>query len=211
MSGSEQGPVVRVSRQAAANYLLHRLGLLELAAPGEPEAAGGGGGVGPAAGAGPAPARVVTHGEGAGPEATSEAAPVTAATARDARSRRGRRREVPPPGVRAVLNRLGAVQLDPVNVVERNHHLVFFNRLRGYRPAWLEELYQRGQVFEAWCHARCVLPVAWYPAFRPAFRCDPDARLDPAVRAWMKRILDMVAAGGPVSPRRIESGERVIG
>ncbi|MFS8640527.1 MAG: winged helix DNA-binding domain-containing protein [Symbiobacteriaceae bacterium] len=172
MRRSGGGPVVRVSRRAAANYLLHRLGLLELAAP------GGG--------------------------------------AREGRSRRGHLRQGhpqqgSPPGVRAVLERLAAVQLDPVNVVERNHHLVFFNRLRGYRPAWLEELYERGEVFEAWCHARCVLPAAWYPAFRPAFRCLAGEELDPAVREWMERIMEMVAAGGPVSPRRIESGERVIG
>src|SRR5690606_11314260 len=44
-----------------------------------------------------------------------------------------------------------------------------------------------------------------------AFRCLADEELDPAVREWMGRIMEMVAAGGPVSPRRIDSGERVIG
>src|SRR5690606_18746277 len=132
---------------------LHRLGLLDLAAPGEPERAGGDGGAGPGPG-------------GPGPEAAGKVVPAAGVAAWPGRPRRGRRREEPPPGMRAVLERLGAVQLDPVNVVERNHHLVFFNRVRGYRPAWLEELYERGEVFEAWCHARCVLPAAWYPAFR---------------------------------------------
>ncbi|WP_040826397.1 DNA glycosylase AlkZ-like family protein [Thermaerobacter subterraneus] len=116
-----------------------------------------------------------------------------------------------PAGVKAVLKRLGAIQLDPVNVVDRNHHLVLFNRMGEYRPAWLEDLYQRGRVFEAWCHARCILPASLYPAFRPAFRRYGEAELEPAVRQWMERILALVEASGPVSARQLEAPERVVG
>ncbi|WPD19398.1 winged helix-turn-helix domain-containing protein [Thermaerobacter composti] len=192
-AGGRDGRVVRVSRQAAANFLLERLGLLGRATPAPVPAVRHPSAVpsapGPADGGDPA-------GGGAG---LSDAAAGT------------RRRTATAGDVLAVLTRLGAVQLDPVNVVERNHHLVFFNRLPGYRPALFEELYDAGQVFEAWCHARCALPVSWYPAFRPAFRTVSADRLDPAVREWMGRILEMVATGGAVSPRRIDSGERVIG
>ena len=204
-AGARDGRAVRVGRQAAANFLLERLGLLGLAAPASaaprcdtPPAAP------PAPAAATAPAPPAAGPAGGGGRAGGGAEPLGAAA-------RPRRRTATTGDVLAVLTRLGAVQLDPVNVVERNHHLVFFNRLPGYRPALFEELYERGQVFEAWCHARCALPVNWYPAFRPAFRTVPAEGLDPAVREWMGRILEMVATGGPVSPRRIDSGERVIG
>lgn len=62
-------------------------------------------------------------------------------------------------GTHEVLKRLEAVQLDPVAVIERNHHLVFLNRVGKYRPAHLEALYPAKQVFEYWAQARCILPI----------------------------------------------------
>ncbi|ADU50736.1 protein of unknown function DUF1006 [Thermaerobacter marianensis DSM 12885] len=196
--GRQPVAIVRVTREAAAAYLLYRLGLLGLAPAGSWRRAG---------------LPVGTNRPGPlGPGLASQAAAVARGQARPgAGSWPAARAAGPPPGVEAVLKRLGAIQLDPVNVVERNHHLVLFNRVRGYRPEWLEALYPQGRVFEGWCHARCLLPAAWYPAFRPAFRRHADGDLDPAVREWMDRILAMVAASGPVSPRQIEAADRVIG
>lgn len=69
------------------------------------------------------------------------------------------------PGTHKVLKKLEAVQLDPVAVVERNHHLVFLNRVGGYKRAYLEALYPQKQVFEYWAQARCILPIEDWPLF----------------------------------------------
>lgn len=68
-------------------------------------------------------------------------------------------------GTHEVLKKLEAVQLDPVAVIERNHHLVFLNRVGKYKPAYLEALYPAKQVFEYWAQARCILPIEDWSLF----------------------------------------------
>jgi len=68
-------------------------------------------------------------------------------------------------GVHQVLKRLEAVQLDPVNVIAPNHHLVFLNRVSGYQAKHLEALYPEKQVFEYWAQARCILPIEDWAMF----------------------------------------------
>ena len=63
------------------------------------------------------------------------------------------------------IQQLEAVQLDPVAVVERNHHLVLWNRVKGYQPTMLEALYPEKKVFEYWAQARCILPLEDWEVF----------------------------------------------
>ena len=68
---------------------------------------------------------------------------------------------------KAVLDRLGAVQIDTVNVVARAHLLTFFARLGPYDQAALATwLHGSGDAFEYWGHAACFLPVDLHPALR---------------------------------------------
>ena len=46
------------------------------------------------------------------------------------------------------LKRLGYVQIDTISVVERAHQHVLRSRVGNYRPAFLDSLLQRGEVFE---------------------------------------------------------------
>jgi uncharacterized protein len=79
------------------------------------------------------------------------------------------------PGTKTALSklvhRLGFVQLDTINVVARAHDVTLFSRLHGYRPAHLGALVERDRVlFEHWTHDASLIPVAWYPHWRPRFR-----------------------------------------
>lgn len=68
---------------------------------------------------------------------------------------------------RRVLNQLGAVQLDSVNVLCRSHYLPFFSRLGSYSLHGLDEyLATTREVFEYWGHEASVMPIASYPLFR---------------------------------------------
>ncbi|MGH9212279.1 MAG: winged helix-turn-helix domain-containing protein [Acidimicrobiales bacterium] len=76
---------------------------------------------------------------------------------------------------RRVLDQLGTVQLDSVNVLTRTHELVFFARLGTYdRDALTRWLWADGRsngrhrrdVFEYWGHMASLNPVERHPLFR---------------------------------------------
>ncbi len=69
--------------------------------------------------------------------------------------------------LRRVLQRVGLVQVDSVNVLTRSHELPFLARLGPYpRPALGEWLWGSGEVFEYWGHAASLLPVELHPLLR---------------------------------------------
>lgn len=75
----------------------------------------------------------------------------------------------PGTGVRQVLRRLGAVQLDTISVLARSHELVPYARLGAVPRADVESAYwSQTRSFEYWSHAACVLPLEEWPLF--AFR-----------------------------------------
>lgn len=63
------------------------------------------------------------------------------------------------------IRRMGALQIDTINVVARAPYFVLFSRLGHYQPAWLDELLSEGQLFEYWSHAACFLPIEDYPIY----------------------------------------------
>jgi len=92
-----------------------------------------------------------------------------------------------PDSTLAALRRLGSVQIDTINVVERAHHHIFFTRnpdyLQGHLPA-LETGPRR--AFEYWSHAAAYLPIEEYRYCLPRmsrvramghdwFKADPKA------------------------------------
>lgn len=75
----------------------------------------------------------------------------------------------PDTGVREVLRRLGAVQLDTISVLARSHELVPYARLGAVPRADVESAYwSQARSFEYWSHAACILPLEEWPLF--AFR-----------------------------------------
>jgi uncharacterized protein YcaQ len=85
-------------------------------------------------------------------------------------------------GVRGLLRRLGAVQLDTISVLARSHELIPYARLGaiGRRAVdsayWTRSPDGRPHSFEYWSHAACVLPIEEWPYFafrRRAYRSRP--------------------------------------
>ena len=63
-------------------------------------------------------------------------------------------------GTLQAVKQLECVQIDPINVVQRNQHLVLHNRVEGYQPSHLNELlYEDRLLFEYWCNEKSVLPM----------------------------------------------------
>ncbi len=68
---------------------------------------------------------------------------------------------------RRVMNTLGLVQLDSVNVCVRTHYMPFYSRLGPYDRMALDRwLNESGEHFEYWSHEAAVLPVDRYPLWR---------------------------------------------
>lgn len=71
-----------------------------------------------------------------------------------------------PRSLAALVDRLGAVQLDAVNVLARTHEIVPFSRLGDHRGDLRGLTAPGGPLYEYWGHAASLLPVTLEPLFR---------------------------------------------
>lgn len=70
--------------------------------------------------------------------------------------------------LRGVVERLGLLQLDSVNVFERSHYLPAFARLGAYDKSQLDRLTfaRGGDYIEYWAHEAAVIPIERWPLMR---------------------------------------------
>ena len=69
--------------------------------------------------------------------------------------------------LRRVLARVGAFQIDAVNVLARAHYLAGFSRLGPYPVDSLDRLtFREGGAYEYWGHAASIVDMSLYPALR---------------------------------------------
>ena len=69
--------------------------------------------------------------------------------------------------LRSAVAKVGTLQLDAINVVERTQYLVPFSRIGAYDRMRLQTLSgPGGELLEYWGHAASLVPVAWEPLFR---------------------------------------------
>ena len=114
--------------------------------------------------------------------------------------------------VQRVVDRVGVVQIDSVNVLARSQYLPFFSRLGPYDTALLDRARDRAprRLVEYWAHEASLVPPSTWPLL--------DFRMRAAAeRAWggMRRILEErpdyvdlvraeVEARGPMTAREVE-------
>lgn len=107
-------------------------------------------------------------------------------------------------GVRGILRRLGAVQLDTISVLARSHELIPYARLGAVGRTAVETAYwTEDHAFEYWSHAACILPVEEWPhfAFRRRARRARGHRwhvLQDAERS-VAAVLDRLKTDGPLT------------
>ncbi len=77
------------------------------------------------------------------------------------------------PSLQALIERLGFVQVDTINVLARAHDLTLFSRLDGYQPEQLKRLIEEKRaLFEAFTHDASAIPTAWFAHWKPRFARD---------------------------------------
>lgn len=115
-------------------------------------------------------------------------------------------------GATQVIEKLGYVQIDTINVVNRAHHHTLWTRLPDYRPEFLDELLATDRrVFEYWGHAASYLPMSDYRFYRPAMlkSTDPHSKWEQErLRNFghlMQPVLERIRAEGPLGVKDFET------
>ena len=110
--------------------------------------------------------------------------------------------------LRKLVGRLGALQLDSVNVFARAHYVPPFARLGPYPASLLEEEAwgKRPSLFEYWAHAACLMPVEMQPLFRWRMQWRRDGggspgwkRFSAEKRGYIDHVLAEIERRGPVT------------
>ena len=106
-----------------------------------------------------------------------------------------------PESVLAVVDRLGSLQFDPLNVAGRNHDLVLQARIAGYRREITDELlYGRRLLFEAYNKSLNLLPTSELPYYRVSWANSAKGRAGELIReqaALTDKVLAEITAEGP--------------
>jgi uncharacterized protein YcaQ len=104
--------------------------------------------------------------------------------------------------LRRVLDRIGLIQIDSVNVLVRSQELPLFARLGPHPRTLIDDATADGELFEYWVHEASHVQTAHHHLYRwmmrqphrwPAFR-----RLMADRAGYIESVYEYVAANGPV-------------
>lgn len=108
----------------------------------------------------------------------------------------------------SLLGRVGAVQLDSVNVIARAHELTLFSRLGDHPRNLTERLVSTGRAFEYWGHEASLLPVELHPLLRWRMEAARDGEIWSGLSDvfeeqpdYVAKVLGEVTKHGPLSAR----------
>jgi uncharacterized protein len=113
-----------------------------------------------------------------------------------------------PPATAAAVEHLGYVQIDTINVIERCHHQILWNRIPDYRRADLRQAQSIDRsVFEYWTHALSYVPTKDLRFFIPAMkrhRREGHKWLSSVSPADMRKVLRLIRRDGALTIRDID-------
>jgi len=116
-----------------------------------------------------------------------------------------------PEATKAVVEHLGYVQIDTINVIERCHHHILYARIPAYQRAHLRQAQSIDKtVFEYWTHALSYVPTLDLRFFLPEMR-----QYQRSPKSWFKtvetkdvrKVLKLIRNGGALTIRDIEDDE----
>lgn len=113
-----------------------------------------------------------------------------------------------PEATAAAVEHLGYVQIDTINVIERCHHHILWNRIPSYRRADLRQAQSVDKnVFEYWTHALSFIPTKDLRFFIPAMkrhRRDGHKWFASVSKADMRKVMTLIRKDGALTIRDID-------
>lgn len=111
-------------------------------------------------------------------------------------------------GARRAINHLGYVQIDTISVVERAHHHVLYSRVPNFKPAMINQLLLKRDIFEYWAHAAAFLPIADFRfslPYKHAIKSGQTHWFKTRDKKLMRELLARIRSEGPLRSRDIET------
>ena len=110
--------------------------------------------------------------------------------------------------VRTVVDELGSLQFDPLDVTGRNHDLVLAARIAGYRRTWTDDLlYRQRWLYETYNKGLSLVPTAQLPWYRVNWDASRERHEAGTFRDHadlVTELLDRIDRDGPLSPTDLE-------
>ncbi len=107
--------------------------------------------------------------------------------------------------LRRVIDSVGLIQIDSVNVLVRSQEMPLFSRLGNHPRTLIPEATAAGELFEYWCHEASHLPVSMHPLIRWRMDEARNGAMWPGLRRiaeskpkLMKEIRDRIYNDGPL-------------
>ncbi|MDQ1403296.1 MAG: uncharacterized protein QOG03_1612 [Actinomycetota bacterium] len=117
-----------------------------------------------------------------------------------------------------LLSKLGAIQIDAVNVLARSHLLPVFSRLGPYPVDAFDQMaFKQHKAFDFWGHAASYLPMELYPLFgwrrerhRQSSRWEStSARLEQQRPGYIAAVMAEITERGPLAFSDLEDPGRL--
>jgi uncharacterized protein YcaQ len=110
--------------------------------------------------------------------------------------------------LRKVLDHIGVIQIDSVNVVARSQELLLFARLGAHPRSLIWDASEAGELFEYWVHVASHSPVELHPLmrWRMAGKHEWNASEDLERRrpGYLDEVLDRIRTTGPVMAAELD-------
>ena len=118
-----------------------------------------------------------------------------------------------PSSVMTVVDRIGSLQFDPLEVAGRNHDLVLLSRIAGYRREWTDALlYEERKLYETYNKGLSLVPTKELPFYRLTWdrnQVEHEAGIFESHGQLVDELLDRIRTGGPMSASDVEPREAI--
>src|SRR3972149_2356833 len=112
-----------------------------------------------------------------------------------------------PESVLRVMDRVGSLQFDALEIAGRNHDLVLLARIAGYRRAWTDRwLYDDRVLYETYNKQLSIVPTAELPWYRLTWDRNHAEHTGGAFdehAPLVEELLGRIRDGGPLLPRDV--------
>ncbi len=111
--------------------------------------------------------------------------------------------------LRRVVDQIGLVQIDTVNVLSRAHYMPFYSRLGPYENQMADDLaYKHRELYEYWGHAATFIPIHLYPVLSHRMTRQRRGKwlqqIEDEHPGFLKEVLAEVKENGPLSVGDLE-------